>query len=71
MMPSERKLRISFSLSPQLTRALDEYAESFKVTRSAFAEDALWIYLNSLDKHMKPENSVIQNQFQNEEALVA
>ena len=71
MLASERKLRISFSLSPDLTRALDEYAESFKVSRSSFAEDALWIYLNNLDKHMKPENSVIPNQFQNEEALIA
>jgi predicted transcriptional regulator len=71
MLASERKLRISFSLSPELRRALDEYAESFKVSQSAFAEDALWIYLNSLDKHMKPESSVAPNQFQNEEALVA
>jgi predicted transcriptional regulator len=71
MLASERKLRISFSLSPELRRALDEYAESFKVSRSAFAEDALWIYLNSLDKHMKPESSVAPNHFLNEEALIA
>lgn len=71
MLASERKLRISFSLSPKLTRALDEYAESFKVTRSAFAEDALWIYLNNLDKHMKPENSASASQFQNKEAQTA
>ena len=71
MLASERKLRISFSLSPELTRALDEYAASFKVSRSSFAEDALWIYLNSLDKHMKRDNSATISQFQNEEALVA
>lgn len=71
MLVSERKLRISFSLFPELTRALDEYAESFKVSRSSFTEDALWIYLNSLDRHMKAENSATTSQFQNEEALVA
>lgn len=68
MLPSERKLRISFALSPKLTRELDGYTESFDVSRSAFVEEALWVYLNELDKHFKPAT---KKRFQNQEALAA
>lgn len=68
MLSTARKLRISFALSPDLTEALDNYAVSFGVSRSAFAEEALWIYLNHLDKHME---SKTKTRFQNEETLAA
>lgn len=68
MLSTTRKLRISFALSPDLTEVLDTYAASFGVSRSAFAEEALWIYLNQLDKHMESKSKI---QFQNEEVLAA
>lgn len=68
MLPSVRKLRCSFALSPELIQALNDYSASFEVSRSVFTEEALWIYLDHLDKHMKPEN---EKQFQNQEALAA
>lgn len=68
MLSTARKLRISFALSPDLTEALDNYAASFGVSRSAFAEEALWIYLNHLDKHMESKSKI---QFQNEDAQAA
>lgn len=66
MISATKKLRISFALSPDLTEALDDYAASFGVSRSAFAEEALWIYLNHLDKHMESKSKIL---FQNEDAL--
>ncbi|MEG4917488.1 hypothetical protein [Microcoleus sp. B4-D4] len=68
MLSTTRKLRISFALSPELTEALDNYAVSFGVSRSAFTEEGLWIYLNQLDKHME---SKTKTRFQNEDALAA
>ena len=67
MLSTTRKLRITLALSPELTEALDNYAVSFRVSRSVFTEEALWIYLNQLD-HMK---SKTKKRFQNEEALAA
>jgi len=68
MLPSTRKLRITLALSPELTEALDNYAVPFAVSRSVFVEEALWVYLNQLDKHLKPAN---KKRFQNQEALAA
>jgi len=68
MLPSTRKLRITLALSPELTEALDNYAVPFEVSRSVFVEEALWVYLNQVDKHLKPAN---KKRFQNQEALAA
>jgi len=68
MLPSERKLRISFALSPKLARELDGYAESFGVSRSAFVEEALRIYLKELNKHSQPAT---KKRFGNQEAVAA
>jgi metal-responsive CopG/Arc/MetJ family transcriptional regulator len=68
MLPSERKLRISFALSPKLAGELDEYAESFDVSRSAFVEEALQVYLKELGKHYKPS---AKKRFENQQALAA
>jgi len=68
MLSTTRKLRITLALSPEFTEALDNYAVSFGVSRSVFTEEALWIYLNQLDKHMKSQT---KKRFQNEEALAA
>jgi metal-responsive CopG/Arc/MetJ family transcriptional regulator len=68
MLPSERKLRISFALSPKVTRELDGYAESFDVSRSVFVEEALRIYLKELDKHFKPAT---KKRFENQQAMAA
>lgn len=68
MLPSTRKLRITLALSPELTEALDNYAVPFEVSSSVFVEEALWVYLNQVDKHLKPAN---KKRFQNQEALAA
>jgi hypothetical protein len=68
MLPAARKLRCSFALSPEFIQALNEYSASLDVSRSVFVEDAMWVYLGHLDKHMKPE---VEKQFQNQEALAA
>jgi metal-responsive CopG/Arc/MetJ family transcriptional regulator len=68
MLPSKRKLRISFALSPKLAGELDGYAESFDVSRSAFVEEALQVYLKELGKHYKPAT---KKRFENRDALVA
>jgi hypothetical protein len=68
MLPAARKLGCSFALSPELIQALNEYSASLDVSRSVFVEDAMWVYLGHLDKHMKPE---VEKQFQNQEALAA
>ncbi|WP_369293267.1 ribbon-helix-helix domain-containing protein [Microcoleus sp. herbarium8] len=44
MLPSIRKLRCSFALSPELIQALNDYSASLEVSRSVFIEEALWIY---------------------------
>lgn len=67
MLPSVGKLRCSFALSPEFIQALNEYSASLEVSRSVFTE-ALGIYLDYLDKHMKPD---AKKQPQNEEALAA
>ncbi len=68
MLPTTRKLRCFFALSPELIQALNEYSASLDVSRAVFVEYAMWVYLEHLDKHMKPE---IEKQFQNQEALAA
>ena len=68
MLPSERKLRISFALSPKLAEDLDTYAEAFDVSRSGFVGEALRVYLNQLGKHYKPAN---KKRFENQEARAA
>ena len=53
MLPAARKLRCSFALSPELIQALNDYSASFEVSRSVFVEEALWIYLGHLDRHVR------------------
>jgi hypothetical protein len=68
MLPAARKLRCSFALSPELIQALNDYSASFEVSRSVFVEEALWIYLGHLDRHLESD---AKKQFQHEEALAA
>lgn len=68
MLPSSRKLRFSFALSPELIQALNEYSASFEVLRSVFVEEALWIYLGHLDRHLELDSKTPP---QNEETLAA
>jgi len=68
MLPAARKLRCSFALSPELIQALNDYSASFEVSRSVFVEEALWIYLSHLDRHLESD---AKKQFQHEEALAA
>ncbi len=68
MLPSVRKLRCSFALSPELAQALNNYSASFEVSRSVFVEEALWIYLGHLDRHLELDSKMPA---QNEEALAA
>jgi len=68
MLPSSRKLRCSFALSPELIQALNDYSASFEVSRSVFVEEALWIYLGHLDRHLELDSKTPP---QNEEALAA
>jgi len=68
MLPAARKLRCSFALSPELIQALNDYSASFEVSRSVFVEEALWIYLGHLDRHLE---LAAKTQFHNEEALAA
>ena len=68
MLPAARKLRCSFALTPELIQALNDYSASFEVSRSVFLEEAMWIYLDHLDKHTKSDS---EKQPQNEEALAA
>ncbi|EGK83517.1 ribbon-helix-helix domain-containing protein [Microcoleus vaginatus] len=68
MLPSSRKLRCSFALSPELVQALNEYSASLEVSRSVFVEEALWIYLGHLDRHLELD---AKKQNQHEEALAA
>ena len=68
MLPSSRKLRCSFALSPELIQALNEYSASLEVSRSVFVEEALWIYLGHLDRHLELD---AKKQIQHEEALAA
>jgi hypothetical protein len=44
MLPSVRKLRCSFALSPELIQAPNDYSASFELSRLVFVEEALWIY---------------------------
>ena len=67
MLPAARKLRCSFALSPELIQAND-YSASFEVDRSVFVEEALWIYLGHLDRHLELDSKIPP---QNEEALAA
>jgi hypothetical protein len=68
MLPSVRKLRCSFALSPELIQAQNDYSASFELSRSVFVEEALWIYLGHLDRHLKSD---AKKQFQHEKALAA
>ena len=68
MLPAARKLRCSFALSPELIQALNDYSASFEVSRSMFVEEALWIYLGHLDRHLELDSKTPP---QNEEALAA
>ena len=68
MLPAARKLRCSFALSPELIQALNDYSASFEVSRSVFVEEALWIYLGHLDRHLELDT---QKQNQKQEALAA
>jgi len=68
MLSATRKLRCSFTLSPELIQALNEYSASFEVARSLFVEEALWVYLGHLDRHLESD---AKKQFQHEEALAA
>jgi hypothetical protein len=68
MLPSVRKLRCSFALSPELIQAPNDYSASFELSRSVFVEEALWIYLSHLDRHLKSD---AKKQFQHEKALAA
>lgn len=68
MLPSSRKLRCSFALSPELIQALNDYSASFEVSRSVFVEEALWVYLGHLDRHLELDSKTPP---QNEEALAA
>lgn len=66
MLPSTRKLRVGLALSPELIAEADKYAVPFGVSRSLFFEEAMWIYLDHLDRYVKSE---AKPQAQNEEAL--
>lgn len=68
MLPSTKKLRVGLALSPELIEEADKYAVPFGVSRSLFFEEAMWVYLNHLDKHV---NSEAKPQAQNEETLIA
>jgi hypothetical protein len=68
MLPSNRKVRITLALSPELTKVLDNYTVPFELSRSFFVAEALWAYLNHLDKDMKPAT---KKRFQNQKALAA
>jgi hypothetical protein len=43
-------------------------ASQLETSSSSFTKQALWTYLNQLDKHMESKS---KTRFQNEEALVA
>jgi hypothetical protein len=68
MLPATRKLRCFFALSPELIQALNDYSASFEVERSVFVEEALWIYLGHLDRHLELDT---QKPNQKQEALAA
>lgn len=68
MLPSTRKLRVGLALSPELIAEADKYAVPLGVSHSLFFEEAMWIYLDHLDRYVKSE---AKPQTQNEEALVA
>ena len=68
MLPSTRKLRVGLALSPELIAEADKFAVPFGVSRSMFFEEAMWIYLDHLDRYIKSE---AKPQAQNEDALVA
>ncbi|MEO6860134.1 MAG: protease HtpX [Microcoleus sp.] len=68
MLPSTRKLKVGLALSPELISESDKYAVPLGVSRSVFFEEAMWIYLNHLDRYV---NSEVKTQTQNEEALAA
>ena len=68
MLPSVRKLRCSFARSPELIQAQKDYSASFEVSRLVFVEEALWIYLGHLDRHLELDSKTPP---QNEEALAA
>lgn len=68
MLPAARKLRCPFALSPELIQALNDYSASFEVDRSVFVEEALWIYLGHLDRHLELD---AKKQKQKQEALAA
>ena len=70
MLPSTRKLRVGLALSPELIAEADKYAVPFGVSRSVFFEEAMWIYLDHLEKHVNSESEA-ETQPQNEKALVA
>ena len=69
MLPSTRKLRVGLALSPEFIAEADKYAVPFGVSRSLFFEEAMWIYLDHLDRYVKSEAKT--QQIHNEEALVA
>ena len=68
MLPCTTQLRVTLALSPELTKAIDEYAVPFEVSRSVFVEEAMWLYLNHLDKYAYAGAKV---QSHNKEALTA
>jgi len=68
MLPSTRKLRVGLALSPELITEADKYTLPFGVSRSLFFEEAMWIYLDHLDRYVKSEAKI---QIQNEEAPTA
>lgn len=67
MLQSTRKLRVGLVLSPELIAEADKYAVPFGVSRSLFFEEAMWIYLDHLDRYVKSE---AKPRAHNEEALI-
>jgi hypothetical protein len=70
MLLSTRKLRVGLALSPELIAEADKYAVPFGVSRSVFFEEAMWIYLDHLEKHVNSQAEA-ETQPENEKALAA
>ncbi|MEG4009827.1 hypothetical protein QUA41_28140 [Microcoleus sp. Pol11C1] len=68
MLPSTRKLRVGLALSPELIAEADKYARSWGISRLGFFEEAIWLYLERLDKYIRADAKI---QSHNKEALAA
>jgi len=68
MLPSVRKLRCSFALSPELIQAQNDYSASFELDRSVFVEEAYGFTGRHLDRHLELDSKIPPH---NEEALAA